>query len=136
MIRPYRSSDFSDIAWLNQISYASPCSDDELRAKLANKTWVYEDSPLVIGCLITYANCGKTYVWSVTVARNWQKRGVATALLNEASKTFPELWLYTEPFSDGERLYTKLGYTANKIVHDYYGAGKDAILMRKSNVAV
>lgn len=131
MIRPYESRDYADVAWLNQVSYTQPSTESELRAKLANKTWVYEDSPLVIGCLITYAKDERTYVWSVTVARNWQRRGVATALLNEASKTFPELWLYTEPFSDGERLYTKLGYTANKIVHDYYGPNSDAVLMVK-----
>lgn len=131
MIRPYESRDFADVSWLNQISYQSPCTESELRAKLAGKCWVWEDSPIVVGALITYAKNGRTYVWSVAVARHWQKRGIGTALLNEASRHFPELWLHTEPFSEGARLYTKLGYTAVKTEHDFYGQNRDAILMVK-----
>jgi ribosomal protein S18 acetylase RimI-like enzyme len=132
LIRRYEGRDFADVAWLNHISYSKPCTENELRAKLASdKCWVYEDSPIVVGALITYAKDERTYVWSVTVARNWQKRGIGTALLNEASKTFPELWLHTEPFSDGERLYTKLGWTPVKTEFDYYGPGADAVLMVK-----
>jgi ribosomal protein S18 acetylase RimI-like enzyme len=133
LIREYQSRDFADVSWLNQTSYVSPCTENELREKLAGRCWVYEDSPIVVGCLIIYAKDERTYVWSVTVARNWQKRGIGTALLNEASKHFPELWLYTEPFSAGARLYTKLGYTASKTEYDYYGPGSDAILMVKRN---
>ena len=131
MIRPYESRDFADVSWLNQISYSSPSTESELRAKLAGKAWVYEDRPIVVGALITYAKDGRTYVWSVAVARNWQKRGIGTALLNEASKTFPELYLHTEPFSNGERLYSKLGWAAVRTEFDYYGHGKDAVLMVK-----
>ncbi len=136
MIRPYESRDFADVAWLNQISYQSPCTENELRAKLAGKCWVYEDSPIVVGCLITDEYYERDYIWSVTVARNWQKRGIATALIAEAEKNIGELHLYTEPFSDGARLYTKLGYSAIKTEHDYYGPGLDAILMVKRNVAI
>lgn len=137
MIRPYESRDFADVSWLNQISYSSPSTENELRAKLAaGKCFVYEDSPIVVGALITYAKDGRTYVWSVAVARNWQKRGIGTALLNEANRTFSELWLHTEPFSEGARLYTKLGYTAVRTERDFYGQNQDAILMRKSNVDI
>ena len=135
MIRPYRNSDFSDVAWLNHWAYKSPCTENELRKQIADgHCWVYEDSPIVVGALITYAKDGRTYVWSVTVARNWQRRGIGTALLNEASKTFPELYLHTEHFSDGERLYTKLGWTPVKTEFDYYAPGIDAVLMVKRNV--
>lgn len=133
MIREYRWSDFADVSWINQTSYVLPCSENELAHKLAiGKCWVWEDSPIVVGAIILDGDC----VWSVTVARNWQKRGIATALLNEASKHFSELWLHTEPFSAGARLYTKLGYTASKTEYDFYGPGADAILMVKRNVAV
>jgi ribosomal protein S18 acetylase RimI-like enzyme len=139
MIRRYEARDFADVSWLNQCSYTTPCTENELRAKIgAGKCWVWEDSPIVVGALITENRMsidpyrpGFALVWSVTVARNWQRRGIGTALLNEASKTFPELWLHTEPFSDGERLYTKLGWTPARVEYDYYGAGKDAVLMRK-----
>jgi ribosomal protein S18 acetylase RimI-like enzyme len=140
MIRPYRNSDFSDVAWLNHWAYKSPCTESELRKQIAGgRCWVYEDSPIVVGALITENRLsidpyrpGFAFVWSVTVARNWQRRGIGTALLNEASKTFPELYLHTEPFSDGERLYSKLGWTPVRIEYDYYGQGTDAILMRKT----
>src|ERR1700689_1131691 len=133
MIRPYRNSDFADVAWLNQISYVSPCTESELREKLAGKCLVWEDSPIVVGALITYAKDERTYVWSVAVGRHWQRRGIGTALLNEASNPFPELWLQHEPSGAGARLYTKLGYTASKTEYDYYGPGQDAILMVKRN---
>jgi ribosomal protein S18 acetylase RimI-like enzyme len=144
MIRPYESRDFADVAWLNSTSYVSPCTENELRAKIGSgKCWVFEDSPIVIGALITENRLsidpyrpGFAFVWSVTVARNWQRRGIGTALLNEASKTFPELWLHTEPFSDGERLYTKIGWMPAKTEFDYYGPGADAVLMVKRNVDV
>ena len=64
------------------------------------------------------------------------KDAAFTALLNEASKTFPELWLHTEPFSNGERLYSKLGWTPVKTEFDYYSPGIDAILMVKRNVDI
>jgi ribosomal protein S18 acetylase RimI-like enzyme len=132
MIRSYRNSDFADVSWLNSTSYVSPCTDNELLEKLAGKCWVYEDSPIVIGAIII----DKNFVWSLTVARNRQRRGIGTALLNEASKHFSELWLHTEPLGAGARLYTKLGYTASKTEYDFYGPRQDAILMVKRNVAV
>lgn len=127
MIRPYRDSDFSDCAWLNKICYTQPCTDSVLREKLTGKAWVWEDSPLVVGCLILEGNL----VWSVTVAENWRWKGIATQLLLEAEKSGLPLHLHTEPNSPGNHLYTKLGYTASKIERDYYGQGLDAVLMTK-----
>jgi ribosomal protein S18 acetylase RimI-like enzyme len=129
VIREYQSRDFADVSWLNQISYVSPCTENELREKLTGRCWVWEDSPIVIGAIIIANN----FVWSLTVARNWQRRGIGTALLNEASKHFPELWLHTEPSGAGARLYTKLGYAEARIEPDFYGPGQDAILMVKRN---
>lgn len=132
MIRPYRDSDFSDVAWLNQQAYLTPCTENELRARIGSgRCWVWEDSPLVIGCLITCSQDDKIIVWSVTVAENWRRRGVATKLLEAAAREYPELWLHTEPNSPGNHLYTKLGYTASKVEYDYYGPGQDAVLMVK-----
>jgi ribosomal protein S18 acetylase RimI-like enzyme len=128
MIRPYEARDFEDCLYLQEICYLKPCSESELRAKLeTGKCWVWEDRPLVIGCLILEGNL----VWSVTVAENWRRKGIATALLLEAEKHVRPLHLHTEPFSAGQKLYTKLGYTASKIERDYYGQGLDAILMVK-----
>ena len=103
---------------------------------MLNRAWVYEDSPIVVGALITDEYFERDYIWSVTVARNWQKRGIATALIAQAEKNFGELHLHTEPFSEGARLYTKLGWTPVKTEFDYYGPGADAVLMVKRNVDV
>ena len=130
MIRPYRESDFRDVAWLNGQSYIRPCTENVLREKLTGKSWVYEADPAVssvIGCLILDGNL----VWSVTVAENWRRKGIATALLLEAEKHVRPLQLYTEPNSPGNHLYTKLGYIASKIEYDHYGQNLDAILMVK-----
>ena len=139
MIRLYEARDFQDCRWLNDQSYLKPCPENELRAKLAGKTWVWEDGPQVIGCLITEVHqerprdIGKTFIWSVTVSPNWRNRGIATALLNKAAEYFAgtELWLHTTPGSPAERLYTKLGYTAVEIDYDFYGPGSDSVLMVK-----
>ena len=127
MVRPYEARDFDDVKYLNDISYVSPCTENVLREKLTGKVWVYEDSPLVVGCVIVAGNL----VWSVTVAENWRRKGVATKLLLEAEKHGLPLYLHTEPQSPGNHLYTKLGYTASKIERDYYGPGQDAVLMVK-----
>ena len=131
MIRPYEARDFADVAWLNEIAYSKPCTENELRTKLESPSWVFEDSPLVIGCLITCPQDEKIYVWSVAVAPNWRRRGIGGLLLAEAEKEFPELWLHTEPFSNGQRLYSKRGYETVLTEPDYYGYGQPAILMRK-----
>jgi ribosomal protein S18 acetylase RimI-like enzyme len=132
MIRPYEARDFEDCLWLNEQAYLKPCTENVLREKLdAGKSWVWEDSPLVIGCLITEVKDARTFVWSVTVSPNWRNRGIATALLKKADELGCELWLHTTPGSPAERLYTKLGYTAVRIDYDQYGPGSDAVLMVK-----
>lgn len=148
MIRPYESRDYADVAWLNETSYSSPCTESELREKLAiGQCWVYEDSPVVVGALIVCPDdCpneldnGRALVWSVTVARNWQRRGIATQLIREASKHFLALYLYVETESPAKHLYTKEGFKAEKFLWEYYGPRQSAYLMRKGcliqNVAV
>jgi ribosomal protein S18 acetylase RimI-like enzyme len=127
VIRPYEPRDYEDILYLQQICYTKPCTENELRAKLAGKCWVFEDEPLVVGCVILDGGT----IWSVTVAENWRRKGVATRLLLEAEKSGLPLYLYTEPNSPGNRLYTKLGYTATWMEYDFYGPGLDAVLMVK-----
>lgn len=125
MIREYEARDFEDVKYLNDISYSKPCSEQELQDKLsAGKCWVFEDSPLVIGALILTGDL----IWSVTVAPNWQRKGIATSLIREAEKGANRRELYTEPNSAGFRLYQKLGYVPAGISKDYYG-NSDAVHM-------
>jgi ribosomal protein S18 acetylase RimI-like enzyme len=127
VIRPYEPRDYSDVKYLNDISYESPCTETVLQEKLAGKVWVWEDSPLVIGCLILDGN----FVWSVTVAPPWRGRGIGGKLLEEAEKHLRPLFLHTEPHGQAISLYRKLGYATLQTEEEFYGPGQDAVLMVK-----
>lgn len=131
MIRRYRDSDFEDVKYLNDLCFERPCTENELRAKLAGNVWVWEADPAVssvVGAIIL----DRDLIWSVTVAPAFRRRGIATALMLEAETAGLPLHLHTEPDSPGNHLYTKLGYTASEIERDFYGPGRDAVLMRKA----
>lgn len=131
MIRRYRDSDYEDVKYLNDLCYERPCSEEELSGMLEDNAWVYEACPevsSVVGAIIL----DRDLIWSVTVAPAFRRQGVATALMLEAETAGLPLHLHTEPDSPGNHLYTKLGYTASKIERDFYGPGRDAVLMRKA----
>ena len=138
MVRKYQDSDFSDVSFLNESSYEKPCTESELRAKLANPAWVWE-SDAVLGCLITSPDTeardildrGRILVWSVTVAAPFRGQGIGAALLREASKHFLAVYLYVEYKSPAIHLYTREGFKPEKLLYEYYGPNQHAYLMRK-----
>jgi GNAT superfamily N-acetyltransferase len=67
------------------------------------------------------------------VAPAWRRKGIAGKLLATAEEYFHDtaLWLYTEPFSAGYKLYLKRGYLPVMTEPDHYGEGCPGVLLRK-----
>ena len=132
MIRPYRETDFDDVAYLNLISYDHPCTVSVLQSKLQN-AWVAEIADEVIGAAITCPDDdGKTLLWSIAIAPSQQNKGWGTALIREVSKHFLALYLYVDTNSPARRLYEREGFKVEKLLWNHYGPEQPAYLMRKA----
>jgi len=132
MIRRYESRDFEDVDFLQRDFYLRPATQEELRGKLENPSWVADEDG-VIGCLITCPDADKTLIWSVIVARPCRGKGIGSALL-EAAESFyygTKLTLYVEPTNPAKSLYEKRGYRAAQLIKGFYGKGYDAVEMYK-----
>lgn len=132
IIREYLPQDFTSVSLLNQISYAAPCSDEELRGKIASGvTWVAVDD-LVFGAIITCPVLDKTWIWSLTVAPAYQNKGWGNRLLEVAEEHYGHtLWLHSEPTGPANYLYTKRGYQTSQFLKGFYGENLDAVEMYK-----
>jgi ribosomal protein S18 acetylase RimI-like enzyme len=132
MIRLYQESDFYDIAFLDSIGYARPCSRDELKKALRGPTWVALDGDSVIGFLISSTELDKALIWSVVTSPNRRKKGVAAQLIAEAEKFYAgkELYLYVDVNNPAQKLYFDCGFRSRAILKKFYG-DLDAIEMAK-----
>lgn len=137
MIRAYKDSDFEDVSYLNKISYEQPCTENELRAKLANPSWVW-DAGEVLGCLITEfqkaetpEHPGKVFIWSITVAPPFRNKGIGAALIRAAVRHYEDiaLWLYVDVDSDARKLYEREGFKVDQLLLNHYGKNEHAYLM-------
>ena len=132
MIRRYKDSDFADVDYLQRDFYLHPASQEELRSKLLNPSWIFEDD-CVIGSIITCPDADKTLIWSIIVAPSYRGLGIGNRLM-EAAETFyrgTKLTLHVEPANHARRLYLRRGYRASHYLKDFYGPGFDAIEMHK-----
>lgn len=132
MIRPYKDTDFDDVLFLQKVSYERPCTVSELREKLTGETWVatlphhsYDVGDL-IGAIIT---CPDGLIWSVAIAPSQRNKGWGSALIREARKNFPGMYLYVDTKSPAIKLYEREGFHVDQLIPGYYGQ-EDAYLMR------
>lgn len=139
MIRQYEHRDFEDVDFLQRDFYLNPATQEELRGKLQNPSWVAVNiqpdciDDAVVGCLITCPDADKTLVWSVVVARPHRGKGIGSALLEAAECFFfgTKLTLYVEPNNRAKNLYEKRGWRTAQYLKDFYGKGYDAVEMYK-----
>lgn len=129
IIRRYESKDFDDVLYLHKLCYSEPCTENELREKLKNPSWVAVGS-VVLGCLISDVG---PMIWSLVTAPPLRKQGIASRLLDEAEQFYrgKELWLYAHTANPVVGLYIKRGYQIAETIKDFYGPSVDALKMKK-----
>lgn len=77
------------------------------------------------------------HVWTLEVVAPYRRRGIGALLLSrleEALRTRGARECYLEVRADNEpaiRLYEKAGYRRDRLLRDYYGPGKNGLLMKK-----
>lgn len=132
MIRRYKAEDFEYADLLQRSFYLFPATQDELRAKLENPSWVVDEDG-VVGCLIICPENDKLLLWSVVVASGCRGRGFGSLLLDAADQFYSgqKLWLRVEPLSRARKFYQRRGYQEHQYLQDFYGTGYDAVEMYK-----
>ena len=132
MVRRYKPSDFEDVDYLQKDFYLRPASREELKLKLQNPSWVFDDGGAV-GCIITCPDVDINLIWSIIVASSYRGLGAGSALLQTVEEYYRDqkLWLYVEPNNPARQLYYRRGYRTAQYIKDYYGEGYDAIKMVK-----
>lgn len=131
MIRPARPEDFEDLFYLQHICYLKPCSREELKHRLLGPSWVACFGQNVVGAIIcTDVN----WIWSLTVAPPYRRRGLANKLMAKAEEHFAgqEIHLRVESTNPAKHLYESRGYATRQTIKDFYGAGYDAVEMAKT----
>ncbi len=134
LIRKYRSQDFWDVSFLNQVSYLNPEPDAVLRVKImTGNVWVFSDG-IVLGSIIVCPDLDKNWIWSLTVARAYSNQGWGNRLMETAEQfyTGQTLWLHCSPTGPANRLYTKRGWQTSQYLKDFYGKGMNAVEMYKT----
>lgn len=136
--RPYQERDFEDCDWLQKSFYLRPASQEELRSRLRNPSWVaiigWPDNfeEYVVGNVIT-SNV-EPLVWSLVVSPKFRRLGVGDKLM-AAAETFYKgktMRLFVEPRNAAaHKLYLSRNWKAAQLIKDYYGKGYDAVEMYK-----
>ncbi|MBP5655951.1 MAG: ribosomal protein S18-alanine N-acetyltransferase [Clostridiales bacterium] len=137
-IRPVREEDVKDLMRLEDGSIEHPWEEEEL-AKLAqdpNKSgFAAEEGGRVTGYIGFSYILDEAEIGNVVVDKEYRRRGIGEALIEAAKGYLREQGIarvYLEVAEDNDaakNLYSKAGFTSFNIRKDYYGKGRNAILM-------
>jgi len=140
LIRSYQRRDFDDCDWLQRSFYARPATQEELRGKLENPSWVaVTEDDEVVGNIITcpYWSNGNecVLIWSIVVAAALRGQGIGGKLM-DAAESFhrgTKLVLHVEPTNRAAQFYRRRGYQDVHFWPNFYGTGEAAIEMCYEN---
>jgi ribosomal protein S18 acetylase RimI-like enzyme len=141
-VRDYEAGDFDVLCEIDRLCYeaAIAYSRREMRAYLTapgSECVVAEDGEGIAGFCITAHKKEKAYIVTIDVLEAFRKRGVGSALLNEAEKRLAAqgvrsiaLDTATDNFS-AISFWQKHGYRKIGVRRGYYPKGRDAFAMVK-----
>ena len=101
--------------------------------------FVAESGGEVVGFVMTaIGGSGRGIIVTIDVLPKWRKKGIGTRLMSLAEDELRRRACRTvelEVSVDNKRagrFYERLGYVKKRLLRDYYGKGRDAIMMNKS----
>ena len=136
--------DFEEVQKIENESFIEPYSTEDLHYEFeknpVNKIIVAESNGKVVGFIDFLITFNSSTIMQVAVTKEFRKNGIATQLLSEMEKSFPnniddivetitlEVRESNEP---AKNLYLKNGYKIVVIKEHYYKDGENAIYMVK-----
>lgn len=135
MIRRYEKGDFESVHELNYECYDAPVNEPDLDEALEEgTTWIYTEHGKVYGVIVTTIDASRPYIFSITVHKDMQGKGVGKKLLLTAERfyrkqRFAYIWLHVATNNAAQKLYFDVGYRAKEVIPDYYDIQDDAMVM-------
>jgi ribosomal-protein-alanine N-acetyltransferase len=139
IIRDMHEDDIPAILEIEQISFSTPWSKEsflnEIYKKYAfSKVAVFEKN--IIGYICANYLFYESHILNLAVHPDFRRRGVATILMNEATRKLKEkgcVFMYLEvriSNTGAQRFYERFGFKTETIRKKYYGnPDEDALLM-------
>ena len=139
-----KKSDFEIVQQIENECFKEPYSTDELKYEFeenpVNKIIVAESDGRVVGFIDYLITFNSATIMQIAVTKDFRNKGIATQLLKEMEKSFPEeiddlvesvtleVRVSNKPATD---LYIKNGYKIVVVKSHYYKDGENAIYMVK-----
>lgn len=142
MIRKAQISDLEEILRIENENFETPWSLESFLSELSasySTCYVYEENFKVIGYIVLYIILNEIEIANISVDKNFQGKRVGFKLLDFVLKKYRGFIFFLEVRVDNFRaikLYEKFGFKRIGLRKDYYGQGKDAILMKLNNLGV
>lgn len=134
----FGEDDTYSVLRLNSDCYEEPCSDEELISQLrTSRSWVYEISGSVVGCLISKLEGGRPYIWSITTDPRVRRHGIGNSLLDvmisdaKSCNSYGYIWLHVRENNPARYMYSIKGFEYDSLEESFYGPGKHAVVMKK-----
>ncbi|HEY7758434.1 MAG TPA: ribosomal protein S18-alanine N-acetyltransferase [Burkholderiales bacterium] len=140
VLRPMRSSDFDQVLAIERTIYTHPWTVGNFRDSLqaGYSCWVMERDRATVGYGVLMIGVAEAHLLNLSVAREWQRRGLGRELLQHFIQLARQLeaerlFLEVRPSNASARgLYARAGFRELYVRRGYYPADsgrEDAILM-------
>jgi ribosomal-protein-alanine N-acetyltransferase len=142
LIRKAQISDLDEILKIEKENFETPWSLESFLNELSasySTCYIYEENFKVIGYIVLHIILNEIQIANISVDKNFQGKRVGFKLLDFVLKTYRGFIFFLEVRVDNFRaikLYEKFGFKKIGLRKDYYGKGKDAILMKLNNLGV
>ncbi|MEO8628857.1 MAG: ribosomal protein S18-alanine N-acetyltransferase [Betaproteobacteria bacterium] len=140
LFRPMESDDLQQVLSIEQDIYTYPWTIGNFQDSLyaGYSCWIMECTGQMVGYGVLMIGVDEAHLLNLSVAQQWQSRGLGRALLQHFTNTARgyealRMFLEVRPSNHNARnLYKDVGFTDLSIRRDYYPAQagrEDAILM-------
>lgn len=142
MIRKAQISDLEEILKIENENFETPWSLESFLNELSanySTCYIYEENFKVIGYIVLHIILNEIEIANISVDKNSQGKKVGFKLLDFVLNKYRGFIFFLEVRVDNFRaikLYKKFGFKKIGLRKDYYGKGKDAILMKLNNLGV
>jgi len=142
LIRKAQISDLEEILKIENENFETPWSLESLLNELSanySTCYIYEENFKVIGYIVLHIILNEIEIANISVDKNSQGKKVGFKLLDFVLNKYRGFIFFLEVRVDNFRaikLYKKFGFKKIGLRKDYYGKGKDAILMKLNNLGV
>ena len=139
IIRDARLEDMDEIVKIEEESFDDPYSKELfIRLLLSGTIFLVAENNEVKGYIIGEAIGTRGHVISIAVKRKFRRQGVGRQLMEKLEEILLRVGVKKVRLEvaienkTAVNFYRKLGYRAVGVLKDYYGWGKDALLMEKT----